>query len=677
MLELLRNDLLRLRQFNYFAQCRRTIFSQTKQWHVTCTFDDNCFNELMKRFEAHWKPVLEKEWDKYCDQNLNKRPDRYILSMFPYPSGSLHLGKKFLLKIFRTFFDFHTVTRNPSLTYCSRPKGHSRLFTTSDILTRFSMMNKRTVIHPLGWDSFGLPAENAAMQNALDPNTWTIRNIQVMKDQLRSLGLNFNFREATSDPSFYKWTQWLFLKLFENNLAYKSLSYVNWDPVDCTVLANEQIDENGLSWRSGAKVEKRLMKQWFIKTSALIDELYRSDEVDMNKLGWSQLIRTQRGWFQKPNTYLFYLSLEGNLILPVITEQPETFFKEDCQIEVSKDHWIASLNNFQINNPFVNRQISIKVTDQDSESAFAKVISSQPVDSNEELRDQILKICKENTNLGGYFIPDTFHDWLVSRQRYWGTPIPIVDCKKCGLQPVDPIDLPVELPRLSNYVKSNEATETGRKPARKSRKRTTKVINKLTELAPKEWIYCKCPKCNGSARRETDTLDTFVDSSWYFLRYASEPKSQQPFDSENCRDPVWLYLGGSEHCKGHMFYARFIYSFLRRQGLLTSEHSEPFDKILFLGMVNGKAYNYKGKYLTEQEVDRLVEQENVDKKKIQFKFEKMSKSKMNGVSPEHLVSKHGCDITRFCVLGYTGSQKTRNWKGEKEEFNEGEISNFY
>lgn len=146
-------------------------------------------------------------------------------------------------------------------------------------------MRKRNVIHPLGWDSFGLPAENAAMQKQLDPNVWTIRNINIMKDQLNSLGLNFNFREATSDPSFYKWTQWLFLKLFENNLAYKTLSYVNWDPIDCTVLANEQIDENGLSWRSGAKVEKRLMKQWFIKTSYLIDKLYRSEETDLNKLG--------------------------------------------------------------------------------------------------------------------------------------------------------------------------------------------------------------------------------------------------------------------------------------------------------------------------------------------------------------------------------------------------------
>lgn len=526
------------------------------------------------------------------------------------------------------------------------------------------MLKKRTVIHPLGWDSFGLPAENAAIQNSLNPNTWTLKNIQIMKDQLNSLGLNFNYREATSDPNFYKWTQWLFLKLYENNLAYKSLSYVNWDPVDCTVLANEQIDEKGLSWRSGAKVEKRLMKQWFIKTSSLIDQLYKSEQTNLDSLGWSQLIRIQRSWFKKPNTYLFYLNIEGNLILPVVTEQPEMFFNNECEIEVSKDHWISSLNNFQINNPFLNKPISIRIEDDLNERSFAKLTSKQKVLDDNELRKKVLDICKEKTNLGGYFISDSFHDWLVSRQRYWGTPIPIVECRKCGLQPINELELPIELPQIDYDDQLN-------RPIKKLKKKNKKVINKLTELAPKEWIFCKCPKCNGPARRETDTLDTFVDSSWYFLRYASEPKSFQPFNPENCKEPVWLYLGGSEHCKGHMFYSRFIYSFLKEKGYLESKHAEPFDKILFLGMVNGKSYQYKGKYLTEQKVDQLVEEQKIDKSKIKFKFEKMSKSKMNGVSPEHLVTKHGVDITRYCVLGYTSSQKALNWKGEKEEFNEG------
>ena len=176
-----------------------------------------------------------------------------------------------------------------------------------------------------------------------------------------------------------------------------------------------------------------------------------------------------------------------------------------------------------------------------------------------------------------------------------------------------------------------------------------------------------------------NTLDTFVDSSWYFLRYASEPKIYEPYNLVNCKDPVWLYLGGSEHCKGHMFYSRFIYSFLKEKGLLNSDHAEPFDKILFLGMVNGKTLNYQGKYLKEDDVEKLVEEGKLKKEDIRFKYEKMSKSKMNGVSPENLVKKHGIDITRYCVLGYTSSQKTLNWKGEKAEFNEGkdEIINVY
>lgn len=532
------------------------------------------------------------------------------------------------------------------------------------------MMKERTVLHPLGWDSFGLPAENAAMQHSLDPNVWTIRNIQAMKDQLNSLGLNFNYREATSDPTFYKWTQWLFLKLFEHNLAYKSLSYVNWDPVDCTVLANEQIDENGLSWRSGAKVERRLMKQWFFKTSAFIDQLYSSEQTDLTKLGWDQLIRTQRAWFGKPNTYLFYLNLEGSLILPVYAKQPELFFTDNCEIEVSKSHWVASLSNFDLKNPFVqNKSIPIRAKDDLEDASFARLISKHDTPDDETSRRQVFDLCKANPSLGGYFVSERFYDWLVSRQRYWGTPIPIVECRKCGLQPLSEHDLPIELPRLKNYVESTSEQAANAK----SRKKTSskKAINKLTELAPRSWLFCKCPKCDGQAKRETDTLDTFVDSSWYFLRYASEPKSYLPFSQANCNAPVWLYLGGSEHCKGHMFFARFIYLFLKEKGLLESTHAEPFDKILFLGMVNGKTFNYKGKYLPEEEIDRLVEKNKIDKDSIKFKYEKMSKSKMNGVSPEHLVVKYGVDITRYCVIGYTSSQRTLNWKGEKAEFNEG------
>lgn len=524
------------------------------------------------------------------------------------------------------------------------------------------MIRGRSVWHPMGWDSFGLPAENAAIQKGVDPGEWTRQNIDHMRRQLDSMGFNFNYMEATSQPEFYRWTQWLFLQLLDKGLAYKSYSMVNWDPVDKTVLAKEQIDDQGRSWRSGALVEKRYMKQWFLKTAAFMDELFEAPGLDSTALGWKQLISIQRSWFKKANCHAFYFQSECNLTVPVVAFQPEVLLEPDCCLHVSGQHWLTQFPSIQIKNPFTGNLMKIKTNATLTNDFYGHIEIGRKIADNLSVRNQVLERCRVDTKLGGYQINSEFHDWLVSRQRYWGTPIPIIECDHCGIQPISEAQLPVQLPSVGESYH-------GQRPIS-----ADQPTSRLQELAPDHWLNASCPSCHRAAKRETDTFDTFVDSSWYYLRYAAWPNPERPFDRNKASRPVWLYLGGNEHASGHLFYARFIHHFLKAYGYLQrfdDRQPEPFERILFQGMVNGRTHLYNGQYISYEQAQQLIKSGRVNKRKITSKFEKMSKSKANGVDPVSLVQKYGMDATRYCVLGATSSQKTRNWQGEQSEFYSG------
>lgn len=562
--------------------------------------------------------------------------------MFPYPSGSLHLG-------------------------------HVRVYSSADVISRSQRMVKpqACVINPMGWDSFGLPAENAAISGKRSPKDWTYDNIGHMKHQLNSLGLQLDWREATSDPSFYKWTQWLLIQLYKKNLLYKSMAMVNWDPVDCTVLADDQIDEKGNSWRSGAPVQKRYLNQWFIKTSALVNCLYESSFLNVKDgINWGRILDIQRGWIGKPVGRIFYLKLPATSnILPVFSELPEKFFHKDAAIVIAPNHWLAEnvASVGQITNPFTGKPITVRVAQTEEElesipSNFKATVVSSSNRPEWDLQSEIRHVLARDPSLGGYLTSNRFTDWLISRQRYWGTPLPFVNCANCGIVPLDESHLPLELPPIKDMsvLLQNKST-------------SQEIKSKLAELAPDNWKHTNCPSCGSpGAIREMDTADTFVDSSWYYLRYASEPKSDEPFDSSfwNSKHNVNLYLGGPEHASGHMLTSRFMYHFLRKFGYIdqSSSKGEPYEKFLMQGIIRGTSYKFNGNYISKEQADLLVKSKKAKKKEIIVTNEKMSKSKGNGVNPDELVTKYGIDATRFTVLGYGSCQADRIWKGIEPEF---------
>jgi leucyl-tRNA synthetase len=328
----------------------------------------------------------------------------------------------------------------------------------------------------MGFDSFGLPAENAAKMHSIEPNVWTKTNIKQMRHQLDRIGLQFNWRENTSDQNYYKWTQWLFLQLYKSGLAYRGMSFVNWDPIDCTVLADEQVDENGKSWRSGAKVEKRFHKQWLIKTNSLTNDLYNGTDIE-NSGHWAVILSHQKWWIQKPNGYLFYLKVENSGdILPVFTKYPELFTSDKAFIAISSNHWLALNQNIphKIFNPFTNKIMDIRIVDNENipKSTQSTIMVMKESFENIDLREAVLKLSDE-LKIGGYYTSDTYRDWLISRQRYWGTPIPIIYCDTCGIQPVPEQQLPVKLPQLNSF-ESNFLESDG-------------ISNPIKKFAPKEW----------------------------------------------------------------------------------------------------------------------------------------------------------------------------------------------
>lgn len=636
----------------------RLIFSVTGVW------DKNFTSQSMFEIENHWKKAVTEQ----TSVSSTDKKKFYVLSMFPYPSGKLHMG-------------------------------HARVYTISDVMARFYRMNNMHVIHPMGWDAFGLPAENAAIEKGELPRSWTYSNIHSMREQLQDFACSFDWgREfATCDPKYYKWTQLLFLMLFKCNLAYQKLAIVNWDPVDQTVLADEQVDNEGRSWRSQAKVERKPLRQWFIKTTAYSQSLL--DGLDELK-DWQDIVKLQKHWIGKCNgcNIDFQIELNGEALidkLTVHTREPEALFgvshiyiqsthilnqpEHQCQPIEGEDHVRLKTNAV---NPLNNKKIPIIVSDSVSYESFCESKLGIPCltskDMEFSMKNDIRFISNiigaddngnvvlvnsgeftgmdlpaargaimrklQDVNSGGYSTSSKLRDWLISRQRYWGTPIPIIHCPTCKAVPVPEHDLPVKLPSITKF--------------------STKGTSVLAEI--QEWINVMCPNCGGEAKRETDTMDTFVDSSWYYLRYLDPDNMSHLCSKEKSwwGMPVDLYIGGKEHAVMHLYYARFMNHFLHDQGMV--QQREPFTKLLPQGMVMGQTYSLKdtGRYLKKEEVNFLDDKNLVEKATsapVEVRWEKMSKSKHNGVDPEDVLQEYGVDTTRLIILADVPPKSHRNW----------------
>ncbi len=651
--------------------------------------DTNLYNpsEIEKKWQSIWT-----ENNLYKTDELTENSDKfYALSMFPYPSGNLHMG-------------------------------HVRNYVITDLIARFQRFKGKSVLHPMGWDAFGLPAENAAIERGISPSVWTKKNISHMKSQLKLLGLSVDWdREfATCDENYYIWTQYLFLELYKAGLVYQKESEVNWDPIDNTVLANEQVDSDGKSWRSGAVVEKKLLKQWFLRITNYADELLK----DLEKLdNWPERVKImQDNWIGKSIGTNINFNINTNLEekITVFTTRPDTLFgvtylaisvnhslvknisdQETIQdIENLKQYlknnknnelekigiktnltainpvnsepipiWVASyvldeygtgavmgvpahdLRDFEFakkNNIDIKQVIIKDKSEQNKELEEAYVEKGYLINSNQyngiENTIAKIKISEEGVNNGWAEnkIQYRLRDWLISRQRYWGCPIPIVNCKKCGSVPLKQSELPVSLPKDIEIS-----------------------ANKINALGDNNnWINTTCPKCGIEARKETDTMDTFMCSSWYFLRYPSSKCSNKPFEKIDINKwlPVDQYVGGVEHAILHLLYARFFTKALRDNELF--EIDEPFRKLLTQGMVQAAAYknNKTGKYVSPTDITDLSNPTDpIDNSKLEVLFEKMSKSKYNGIDPESVIKKYGADTARMFILFKAPPEKDLEW----------------
>ena len=661
------------------------MISPDKQYEA----DYNLYNpsEIEKKWQSIWA-----ENNLYKTDELTENSDKfYALSMFPYPSGNLHMG-------------------------------HVRNYVITDLIARFQRFKGKSVLHPMGWDAFGLPAENAAIERGISPSVWTKKNISHMKSQLKLLGLSVDWNRefATCDENYYVWTQYLFLELYKSGLVYQKESEVNWDPIDNTVLANEQVDSEGKSWRSGALVEKKLLKQWFLRITNYADELLK----DLEKLDdWPERVKImQDNWIGKSigTNINFNINTDPQEKITVFTTRPDTLFgvtylaisvnhsliknisdqttlqdieklkqylKKNKNNELEKigiktsliainpvnsepvPIWVASyvldeygtgavmgvpahdLRDFEFakkNNINIRQVIVKEKSELTNELDNAYIENGYLINSNQydgiENNIAKLKISEEGENKGWAEnkIQYRLRDWLISRQRYWGCPIPIVNCKKCGSVPLNQSELPLSLPKDIEIS-----------------------ANKINALGDNNnWINTKCPKCGIAARKETDTMDTFMCSSWYFLRYPSSKCSTKPFEKSEINKwlPVDQYVGGVEHAILHLLYARFFTKALRDNDLF--EIDEPFKKLLTQGMVQAAAYknNKTGKYVSPSDITDLSNPKDpIDNSKLEVLFEKMSKSKYNGIDPESVIKKYGADTARMFILFKAPPEKDLEW----------------
>jgi len=641
---------------------------------------------------------IEEKWQQtWAEQNLDQMPEDtqkpkfYALSMFPYPSGNLHMG-------------------------------HVRNYTIIDVIARLKRMQGYRVLNPMGWDAFGLPAENAAIERGIPPAKWTYENIAQMKGLFRSLGISFDWTKevTTCSPDYYRWTQWIFLQFLEAGLAYQKEAAVNWDPIDQTVLANEQVDNEGRSWRSGAKVERKLLRQWFLKITDYAEQLLN----DLDKLpDWPERVKLmQANWIGKsvgaylefpivgmdekiavfttrPDTVygVSYLVLapEHPLTQRVTTEDRkaavETFIKEvAAQSEIDRTAedkpkrgiptggkainpfsgeeipiWIADYVLYEYGTgavmgvpahdtrdfKFANQyQLPIKVVIVDDDElplteAYTEpgiMINSQSFNGMDSIKGKAAIIrAAEDSGCGKARVQYRLRDWLISRQRYWGAPIPVIHCPTCGTVPVPASDLPVLLPENVEFT------------------------GKGSPLAKmEEWVNVPCPSCGTAAKRETDTMDTFIDSSWYFLRYPDAQNQEQVFDTAKTNDwmPVDQYVGGIEHAILHLLYSRFFTKVLRDRGLIDCD--EPFKRLLTQGMVQAMAYKnpVTGKYVPPADIDPENPKDPQTGEALQVFYEKMSKSKYNGVDPLEVMGKYGVDTARMFILFKAPPEKDLEWE---------------
>ena len=641
--------------------------------------------------EGKWQKIWEDDNLYNTDEQSSNKEKFYALSMFPYPSGNLHMG-------------------------------HVRNYVITDLIARFQRFQGKVVLHPMGWDAFGLPAENAAIERGINPDKWTKQNIAHMKSQLKLLGLSVDWdREfATCDENYYVWTQFLFLELHKAGLVYQKESEVNWDPIDNTVLANEQVDSEGKSWRSGAIVEKKLLTQWFLKITDYAEELLQ----DLEKLNeWPERVKImQENWIGKSigANINFKIKEFKKKKIQVFTTRPDTLFGV-TYLAISVNHpLIKKISDNKILSKLENLKIYLqesKDKDQKKIGIPTNLIAINPINSKEipiwiasyvldeygtgavmgvpahderdfefakinsiDIKQVIIKDKdKSTTELTNAFTENGFlinsnnfdglnnsdakkyisehgerngwaenkiqfrlRDWLISRQRYWGCPIPIIKCTNCGSVPVNKKDIPVKLP---NEIKISS--------------------NKINSLGSNQsWINTTCPKCGNLASRETDTMDTFMCSSWYFLRYPSSKSLTKPFEKEKINKwlPVDQYVGGVEHAILHLLYARFLTKALRDNNLFDID--EPFKRLLTQGMVQSAAYknSITGKYISPTDIKDITDPKDPkDNSKLEVLFEKMSKSKYNGVDPESVIKKYGADTARMFILFKAPPEKDLEW----------------
>ncbi len=654
---------------------------------------DQRFNPLAadKRWQKRWAESRVFEAD-----DASSKPRSYVLEMFPYPSGRIHMG-------------------------------HVRNYTMGDVLARFRRMQGFEVLHPMGWDAFGMPAENAAMEKKVHPGEWTRANIASMRSQLKTLGFAFDWsRElATCDPEYYGQEQALFIDLFEGGLVYRKESAVNWDPVDMTVLANEQVID-GKGWRSGAQVEKRKLSQWFLKITDFAEDLL-AGLGDLK--GWPEKVRLmQENWIGKSQGLQFHFPLaeaQGDIAsVEVFSTRPDTIFGASF-VALAADHpltqTLAGQNealaafaeqckaggttaaeletmekkgfdtgltvthpldpdwqlpvyvaNFVLMDYGTGAVFGVPAHDQrdldfarkydlpvkrvvsDGEETAAdyasneaytgpgKIVNSAFLDGmTVEAAQQTVIDRAQSEGWGKAQTTWRLRDWGVSRQRYWGTPIPIIHCDDCGPVPVPKEQLPVVLPEDIDF-------ETPGNPLERHA----------------TWKHIDCPKCSKAARRETDTLDTFVDSSWYFLRFASQP-DDRPFDPEVVKQwlPVTQYIGGVEHAILHLLYARFWTRALASIGKL--DFAEPFESLFTQGMVTHETYKHgDGSWLSPDEVEKNGADWAVisDGSPVTTgRVEKMSKSKKNVVDPDPIIEQYGADAVRFFMLSDSPPERDLPW----------------
>ncbi len=653
------------------------------------------------RFDVRFDPgQADSRWQAAWDEarcfeaNSNSdKPKSYVLEMFPYPSGRIHIG-------------------------------HVRNYTMGDVLARYKAMIGHEVLHPMGWDAFGMPAENAAMEKGVHPAGWTYDNIETMKGQLKQLGfaLDWSRELATCDPEYYGQEQSLFIDLYESGLVYRRESAVNWDPVDMTVLANEQVVD-GRGWRSGALVEKRKLNQWFLKITDFAQDL-------LDGLGaledWPEKVRLmQENWIGKSTGLQFGFDLSNGEKLDVYTTRPDTIFGASF-VAVAADHPLAQGvadgspqvqafiaeckqggttaaeletaeklgfdTGITAKHPFSGADLPVYIAnfvlmdygtgaimavpghdqrDFDFATKYGLPITRVIAESADQANAPLTEaeagdgICVNSDFINGMSVADAkaevisrietagsgegktvwrLRDWGISRQRYWGTPIPFIHCDDCGVVPVPKDQLPVKLPEDVDF-------QTPGNPL----------------LRHPTWKDVACPKCSKPAQRETDTLDTFVNSSWYFLRFASQP-DDRPFDAEEIAKwlPVEQYIGGIEHAILHLLYARFWTRALAHVGKL--EVKEPFASLFTQGMVTHETYSRRDgpreTFFSPVEVDRTGDGATLkdDGNPVEIgKVIKMSKSKKNVVDPEDIIRDYGADAVRWFMLSDSPPERDLPW----------------